>query len=423
MMARIQQVLRARAGFTLIESVATLSIVTAVLVGLVSVASGVLNTRQVQTTMDRMNEIRRAIAGNPVIVVNEARTSFGYLGDMGVLPTQLSDLWKKPTGAQSFTFNSAKKTGAGWNGPYLELSVIETASALGLDGWGTSFGYPVIAGTTTDGTFSALVIKQLRSLGPNLQLDSATGADDLTINFFKAEVLSRVQGYVRDSAGNGVSGVEVTVNYPQDGVLVPSGPTDPRGRATTEPTGFYAIEDIPFGNRSITIVPKLVLAPGTIVVSGNANQNLEFTIKNFSAADVSIAYVVIEVIQPLAYFRELKLGNTSVYSSTTARLGQVGSVPAAQSQVTVSPAEPVTGTQQLAESIPIRIQSPITDVSDLVIGDIGRGGSLVVQMNDFSTMSNNSGTAPEGGVFSFNIAVRFEDINHNVIGSVGFFVQ
>jgi hypothetical protein len=77
----------------------------------------------------------------------------------------------------------------------------------------------------------------------------------------------------------------------------------------------------------------------------------------------------------------------------------------------------------LAESIPIRIQSPITDVSDLVIGDIGRGGSLVVQMNDFSTMSNNSGTAPEGGVFSFNIAVRFEDINHNVIGSVGFFVQ
>src|SRR5713226_717609 len=133
-------------GFTLIESVATLAIVSAILVGLVSIASKALNRRQTDMTTDTMNEIRRAMNGNPVIVVNEARTSFGYLGDMGNMPTNLKDLWVKGT-QLSFTFDSTKKTGAGWQGPYLEVRAVEYASALGQEAWGNALSYTSVPAT------------------------------------------------------------------------------------------------------------------------------------------------------------------------------------------------------------------------------------------------------------------------------------
>ena len=396
MIAKTRKIRRVHKGFTLLEAVATLTIVSAVLVGMVSVAGKVLNKRQVDLTTDTMNELRRALTGNPVIIVNEARTAFGYLGDMGNMPTNLQDLWVK--GSQpGFTFNSTKKTGAGWQGPYLELRAVEFATALGLDAWGNAFSYSTTSATDT--TFGATVIAKLIGLGP----DAASGGnDDLTINFFKAETQSRVQGFVRDSNGDGVGGVNVTVNYPQNGVLTTSS-------ALADDTGYYAVTDIPFGNRSVTIDPNLVLAPGTTIVSGNTNQNLQFTVNNFSASDVSIASVIVVYsIAPPAYFGGLKLGNTTVLNTSTARLG-TGATVTGFSPVTV------TGTGQVAESIPIRIQSPVTDVADLII-NIGRGGSLAVQINDFETATDNSGVAVD--ITGVQFEVTFKNGGGNTIGDV-----
>jgi hypothetical protein len=387
------------------EAVATLAIVSIVMVGMVTVASNVLNKREIDMTTDHMNEIRRAINGNPVIIANEARTAFGYLGDMGNPPANIQDLWVK--GSQPiFTFDTAKKTGAGWQGPYLEVRALEFADALSLDGWGNGFTYTTTA--TTDGTFGAVVIAKLMSLG----MDRTTGGnDDITINFFKAETQSRVQGYVRDSNGDEVPGVNVTVNYPQNGVLTTKS-------ALANSDGYYAITDIPYGNRSITIDPKLVLAQGTTALSGNTNQNVTFTVKNFSAADVAIASVTVKYsISPVAYFSDLKLGNTTVYSSNTVRLGTDACTAGFQCATKpVSPAITVVGTGALQESIPIRIQSPVTDVADLIIGNIGRGGSLAVQLNGFSTQSNNSGVDVDISGVTFE--VTFKDSMSNNIGVV-----
>lgn len=397
MTTRMRRTRRSDDGFTLIEAAAMLTIVSVVLVGMVSVASSVLNKRQSDMTIDHMNEVRRAMTGNPVIIVNEARTAFGYLGDMGNLPTNLQDLWVK--GSQpTFSFDTTKKTGSGWNGPYIELRAAEFAAALGQDGWGNGFTYTTIA--TTDGTFGAVFIAKLTSLGPDA---ASGGGDDFTINFFKAETQSRVQGFVKDSNGDEVPGVNVSVNYPQNGVLTSKS-------SLADSAGYYAITDIPFGNRSITIDPKLVLAPGTTALSGNTNQNVTFTVKNFSAADVSIASVtVVYSINPAAYFATLKVGNTTVYSSNTVRI-------ASGDTKTVNPAISVAGTGTVQESIPIRIQSPVTDVADLIIGNIGRGGSLAIEMNGFSTAQDNSGTDVDvsGVVFE----VTFKDGNGNTIGVV-----
>jgi hypothetical protein len=383
-------------GFTLFEAAATLAIVSFVLVGMVSIASNVLNKGQMDMTVDRMNELRRAINGNPVIIVNESRTAFGYLGDMGNMPASVEDLWIK--GSQpAFAFNTSKKTGSGWNGPYLEVRAIEWSSGLGFDGWADAFSYS--ATPTTDATFGADVMAKLISLGP----DRLASGDDISINFFEAETLSRIQGYVKDNNGDPVAGVNVTVNYPQLGVLTTKSDL-------ADETGYYAIIDIPYGNRSMTIDPKLVLAPGTTTVSGNNNQNVQFTVKNFSAAEVSIASVtVVYSITPAAYFSTLSLGNTTIYNSTSVRKGT-------GSTTTVSPVKTVTGTGQVVESIPIRIQSAITDVSDLVIGDIGKGGSLAVELAGFSSASDNSGTDVD--ITGVNFEVTFKDAGGNVIGVV-----
>ncbi len=231
---------RIQSGFTLIETVASLTVVSLVAVSMVSVSSYFLARRQIETTGDNIYQIRRAISGNPVIVSNEARTSFGYLGDMGKLPASLDDLWIKGT-QPAFTFDTAKKAGAGWNGPYLDVGAIQHASGLLRDGWGNELSYTQDA--VLEPVFGATSLAMLSSLGSDFSLGSG---DDIGIRFFHAEVFSRAQGYAKDANGDTVSGVGLTLNYPVDGVLS-------QQVVYTDATGYYSVSGIPFGNRSITI--------------------------------------------------------------------------------------------------------------------------------------------------------------------------
>lgn len=386
-----------KSGFTLIETAATLAIISIVTIGLVSVSTNVLNRSQIEITNDNLNQLRRGVSGNPVIVINEARTSFGYLGDMGNLPANLSDLWVK--GSQpAYTFNTTKKTGAGWNGPYLEVNAAEMASALGQDGWGNAFSYSTAS--FLDPTFGATALAKLVSLGPDFTLDTS---DDIAINFFQSEVVSRVQGYVKDTNGNAVSGVGITLNYPQGGVLTSQ-------VVYTDDTGYYVAVDVPFGNRSITIKPQLVLAPGTTIVSGNNNQNLKFTVKNYAANSLDVASLSLDyTIVPDAWFQTVKVGGTTVYNSTNPRFGQSDSVSFT--------AKTVSGTGIAAESVPIRLQSPVTDVADLSIGKVGRGGSLVVEFQGFYDVESGSG-GNDVDVTGVNFQVTFRDSTNQVIGVV-----
>jgi hypothetical protein len=162
--------------------------------------------------------------------------------------------------------------------------------------------------------------------------------------------------------------------------------------------GFYAFEDIPFGNRSLTVEPRLVLASDSAIVSGNSNDTVEFTVKNFASADTTFDEVLITwLITPPAYFQRLIIGNTTVYNNTTPRLATGDSV--TFSDVTVG------GTGALTESIPIVAQSAVTDIADIIIGDIGRGSSLDIEMQSFTDTANGGG----GGVTSIDMTgVIFE---------------
>lgn len=358
-------------GFSLIEATVTLAIVAILAVGMVRVATGTLDMFQSVMTVTQLYQLQRAIAGDPVIV-NETRSSFGYIGDMGNLPPKLEDLWVKGT-QPVFTFNTTKKAGAGWNGPYLDTDVVEFVDSMKQDNWGNDLFY-----STTpflDASFNANAQGKLVSLGPNFTLGNG---DDINVNFFDSETESRIQGFVRDDAGDVVSGVGVTVNYPASGVLTTQ-------TATTDANGYYSLIDIPFGNRSLTIEPKLVLASGTALVKGNNNQDVELSVKNFAATDTTITSIRFDYsISPPAYFSTLIVGTGSAdYNSTNPRLKTTDTVNISS--------ETVAGTGAQAESVPIRLQSPVTDVADIVIGKIGKGSSLKIQMQGFNDTASGGG--------------------------------
>ena len=249
-------------GFSLIEAIFTLAIITILSVGLVSVSGAAFNSVRRAATDDHLRSLERAISGDPVIVLNEARTSFGYVGDMGTLPVNLEDLWVKGSQA-SFSFDTSKKAGAGWTGPYLDTEIVEFIDGTGMDAWGTDLSYDNTPFSDSD--FGANALGMLASFGP----DGMTGgSDDITLHFFDAAIQSRVQGFVRDDTKNGVPGVGVTVNYPQGGALTSQ-------TLLTDSLGYYFFTGIPFGNRSLTIEPRLVLAPDTAIVTGLNNDTVE----------------------------------------------------------------------------------------------------------------------------------------------------
>ncbi len=374
-------------GFSLIETVFTLAIIATVSVGLITVSNSAFDMVGRETTIEQMRRVERGIGGDPVIVVNEARTSFGYIGDMGNPPPALEDLWVM--GSQpDFSFDTAKKTGAGWNGPYVDLQVVEYLEALGQDAWGTDLFYD--DSTFTDSDFGADVQAKLTSFGGD---GVSGGNDDITLQFFDATTLSRVQGFVRDEENAGVPGVGVTVNYPASGTLTSS-------TTQSDTLGYYFFNDIPFGNRSLTVEPLLVLAPDTAIVTGNDNNDVEFVVKNFASTDTDITSISVDInISPPAYFEQMRVGNTTVFNSTSPRF-------ASGDTVNFS-AETIEGTGQVAESLPIRLQSAVTDIDDIIIGDIGRGSSLTIEMNGFEDALTGNGT--EVDMVGVNLVVTFSD--------------
>ncbi|MEZ4873143.1 MAG: prepilin-type N-terminal cleavage/methylation domain-containing protein [Bdellovibrionales bacterium] len=113
-------------GFTLIEILMVI-----VLVGILSVVSVEVITDSVDDakfdeTVDEMRAIQYAIVGNPKLRDKGARTSFGYYGDVGALPTSISDLITKPGAVAAYSVNDASN----WLSVGMAISPAETPERI-----------------------------------------------------------------------------------------------------------------------------------------------------------------------------------------------------------------------------------------------------------------------------------------------------
>ncbi len=375
-------------GFTFIEIIVVLAVV-AILIAMVLPYMPRIFQQSEKATLDDLDTIKKAILGDPTMVEKKSRTSFGYMGDMGSLPSSLMDLLVQ--GIQpGFVYNPTLKAGVGWRGPYLQTPKGKTGQ-FNPDAYGNAYIYDTTQYVSPD--TGVLVIAKIVSPGADLQ---ANTPDDLKIEIFKSEAFSQVSGSVKDLLYNYIPNVEVTINYSNNGTLS-------YVQTITDSQGRYVFNDIPFGNRSITVEPQLVYQAKTALTT-SAGVNLQFQVTNYSPNPITInSLKAVYSSSPVAYFEEVWIGGVSVWNYKN-----FGGVRAGSGQVVpFSSAQSINGTNLPNETVTVSLQAPRIELTDLIIGRLFQGQTITVQIIGFKDAPGSGGNPVS--VSSVPFQVTFSD--------------
>jgi len=369
-------------GFTLLEIIVVLAITGILAGGLATVGHQVIKKEREDKTIEHMKHLKVAVMGDPLDVRHGIRTSFGYFGDMGVLPTILDNLYIAQT--PPYAFNQSLNTGAGWNGPYIDPRTMEYLNDLKKDYFRQDLLYtsPGSFATYTDSTVGVTVAERIASSGRDKQAGTiANPGDDLAVVFFNNELYSMVSGFVRDAEGNSVPSVTLTLNYPSNGSLTTA-------TATTDANGLYPsttgtiFDNVPYGNHSLSITnPKLFLAPGTGQATGGFGNDVSFVIVN-TGSSVSLTSIQVSYnMKPTTYYEKVYVGTnaTAVYTYTTNRIAS-GAPPLSFAGQTI------TAATDLAEPVAVCVQSPVTAVPDIPLTRLGRGSATEIKLTGFTDL-------------------------------------
>jgi prepilin-type N-terminal cleavage/methylation domain-containing protein len=162
-----------RKGWTLIELMIAITII-GLLIGFMAprLVGRVVNQARVTATRQQMDEIRKALVGDPNLIVDGELVAPGYHGDVGSWPPPapgdtigLSWLYRQPPGVPAYN----PYTKHGWNGPYIradsQLRYLDdswqnafrlirdaTGKPIGLESMGPDgvFGPPIPGGAVDD---------------------------------------------------------------------------------------------------------------------------------------------------------------------------------------------------------------------------------------------------------------------------------
>ena len=149
-------------AFTLIELVIIIAVLAILSVVAVPRIGNFITSSKIAATKEEMQNLKKAIVGDPKLVSSGEYSYGGYLNDVGTLPPNLGALVTKPGGVADWD----KFTKTGWGGPYIERG--ENDSYL-IDAWGSNYVYDQSNGVLT-------------SLGP----DGTGGTgDDIVIQLLK----------------------------------------------------------------------------------------------------------------------------------------------------------------------------------------------------------------------------------------------
>jgi general secretion pathway protein G len=183
-----------QAGFTLGEVVIVIAVVAILAAMITPLAVSQITQKRFDFCREELQNIKIAIVGNPELLEGGSRTSFGFVGDVGILPRVLGELIDPTLGAPDIPLSTT--TGHltwGWRGPYIaEL----------IDPWGRDYRYALFG--------TGQIAARIWSIGP----DNTDGsADDLSLDIRRDEAFSWISGNTTDACGVPV-GSDLTITYP-----------------------------------------------------------------------------------------------------------------------------------------------------------------------------------------------------------------
>ncbi len=288
---------RARAGVTIIDLILTIALISVLAAAVPQTLAPAFKEFKVVQTLAQLRRIRDALLGDPDKVMNGVRTDFGYLGDLGALPTVaqggISALLTAPAGVTSYTMDSAVRFKRGWSGPYLPtLPGVDWTR----DAWGRSLSYR-----------PTLIPPRLGSLGAD-GLAGGTGYDaDLVVEIPGEQRTFTLLGALNDSTGAAyTSSAQAELNdLSGTGAVTTT-------LATADGSGRFTFSNVTRGRRSVTIYTPTRAAPTAtygpfIVVPGQSNQLAALTIPATSSTPCPTG-------EPLRFY---SVANTHAYLSTT----------------------------------------------------------------------------------------------------------
>lgn len=364
----------------MIETVIAITII-AVMAGAFTTAlySTVRNSRDA-AVLDQLDRIKKGIVGeprrSPPGELNLIR--YGYVGDMGSLPSSIAAL--EAAGTQPlFQVNTSLQIGLGWSGPYIPA----TLNNFAVDPWGQGLVYTVATGTNA--TIGATTLGTIRSTGPDLTNNTA---DDHVVEIYEAEVRTDLVGYVKDEFGGPIPGVVVKISYPTEGVM---GSTSD----TTDSNAFYSFDNVPHGLRPLELFPKLAYKRASGTTSGGGGRDVNFTVQNLGKdATTFTSMTVTYITSPATTFSKVIVDGTTVFSGT----GASGSP--------VSFTRAVAGSGVIRDPISVDVANLAMQVPDAVVRTTSVGGSLAITLSGFQYAGTPAAPADMTGV---SFSVSFSD--------------
>ena len=356
-------------GAGLLETVTALSVIAILAFSFGFVVPIRTEANREAMVREQLLRVKKALIGEPSNVrrgqVNLNR--FGYMGDMGSFPDALEDL--VTIGDQpEYTVADITGIGTGWRGPYIATDPFDFLE----DPWGNALDLDTTVKLSTE--TGSTVIATVSSAGADGFLGTA---DDHIVEIYEGEASSDLFGYIRDTSGNTIAGVEITLSRAEDGLVA----TDV---TTTDEEGLYQFGVVPHGARVLQLEPKLAYERDTAFTTNAFLNDVEFTIKNLGRDDVTVSsFTLTYSSSPQAYFQQVWINDVQVFDSNNPRAGT--------DDLITFPNEAVAGTAVLQDPLHLVVSSLAFQVPELGVDTVGIGGTLRIELQDFRDAATGGG--------------------------------
>lgn len=227
-------------AFTLIEFLMVLALLGILATLSINLITNTLNESRYAATQKKLLLVRKALVGDVDLRFGQKRSDFGYLGDVGAIPSAAQGLAALITNpgvpVAGWSMNATARIGMGWSGPYLKSD--DSDSFVTQDDWGSAFVYSPSANPPT-----------VVSLGADRAVGGTGYNADLTMQLPINTRLATVHGFILQNGLQWSGNAEIELNVPNgSGVL-----QQITVSITAADKGYFTFSNVPMGVRSATV--------------------------------------------------------------------------------------------------------------------------------------------------------------------------